>query len=539
MAGEHMGLVTRRNFEEYEGKGDVLPRVIAFKLFVVLLCIYLLTVSGSHFLTDVSRSRLETAKSIVERGDLSVPEGAGIRGADGRDYALFGIGSTLLALPFYLAAKLMGVPPENAISIINPLLGAMTAVLIFFFCLSLGYTRLASLSVSIIYGLGTAAWFVAKDQGDHAMEIFFVLSSVYCIYRYITHNERSYLPLSAVSLGIAFMTRYTSLLVVLPIFVMVFLRRKSNDTETALRRTAGDAALFAVVVLPFVFFVLWYNYYRFGSILETGYSLLALRSGIDFFEGTPLIRGISGFLISPGKGFFYYSPVALLFFFSVRSFIVRHFELAVCFILVMASYLLVLSTNLYWHGDCTWGPRYLYVITPLLLIPIAELVNSPLRRKKRILRTSICFLFVLSFIIQFASVSVSPDKYFISLKDEQKVNFTVVAGRGAPLLIEPPPEVYFDWQLSPLLAQFRYLYEAAANLPGYKYEELKEYTPLIEKIKASPPMNVFDFWWLYKYYVEGSRYGFLVALALLSFAVYAAAGLYLTLCPDCNIIEAQ
>lgn len=518
--------------DELERKDDPFRKVIAFKLFVVFVSVYLATASDYFFLTDVGQNRLETAKSIIEKSDLSVPEGTGIRGADGRHYAFFGIGSTLLAVPFYLTGKLMGVPPENAVSVINQLIGAATTVLVFFFSLSLGYTRRASIFVSIFYGFGTTGWFVAKDQGDHAVEIFFVLSSVYCMYRYLTENKGSCLTLSAMALGVAFMTRYTSLLVLPPIFIMVFFRRRRVDPGAAIRITARAAVSFATVFLPFVCVVLWYNHYRFGSYLETGYSLLALRSGIDFFTGTPLLKGLSGFLISPGKGFFYYSPICLLFFFSIRSFIARHFELAVCFILVTISYLLVLSKNIYWHGDCTWGPRYLYVITPFLIIPIAELIDSPRWINKRMLRTSIYSLFALSFIIQIASISVSPDKYFVSLKSEGKVQFTVVAGKGVPPLIEPPSELYFDWRMSPLLTQFRYVYVAARNLTRYKYAELSEGASAIEKIKSSPRMNVFDFWWLDKYFIDGSRRGFLAALALLSFAVYSAKGLYLTLFSD-------
>jgi hypothetical protein len=86
-------------------------------------------------------------------------------------------------------------------------------------------------------------------------------------------------------------------------------------------------ALFALAFLPFLGLSFWYNFYRFGSIFETGFSLIARRLGLDFFAGTPFLTGLGGFLISPGKGFFYYSPVAILFFFSISLF-KRHMGLA-------------------------------------------------------------------------------------------------------------------------------------------------------------------------------------------------------------------
>src|SRR6266702_3448772 len=149
-------------------------------------------------MTDVGTARIEVAKSIVERFDLSIPPGTGlgIQGADGREYSLFSIGSVLIALPFYLIGKLAGGPPANVVSIMNQLAGAATVVVVFLFCSSMGYTRRASLSASIFYGLGTFAWYYAKDPGDHTLETLFALLSVYSMYRYATCSKLHYLSLS-------------------------------------------------------------------------------------------------------------------------------------------------------------------------------------------------------------------------------------------------------------------------------------------------------------------------------------------------------
>ena len=79
-----------------------------------------------------------------------------------------------------------------------------------------------------------------------------------------------------------------------------------------------------ILAIPFYFagLVLWYNYYRFGSIFETGFQLLAAKTGIDFFSGTLFLTGLRGLLTSSGKGFFYCSPIAIFFlllYLSIRS----------------------------------------------------------------------------------------------------------------------------------------------------------------------------------------------------------------------------
>ncbi len=514
-------------------KEDENLKFIIFYLFVFFFLIYLLTTSGLISFTDVGNARIEVAKSIVERFDLSIPAGMGMRGADGREYSSFSIGSVLLALPFYITAKLIGIPPENFVAIMNQLFGAATVVLVFLFSISLGYSKRISLYTAIFYGLGTMAWYYAKDPGDHTIETFFTLLSVYFMYRYCINRKDSHLLLSALSLGFAFITRPTSILIMPTLFIMmIFYSPKKPDFKATVRLTTNDIALFSIAFLPFVALILWYNYHRFGSVFETGHALMAARLELDFFTGTPLLTGLSGFLTSPGKGFFYYSPAAILFFFSIKSFIRRHLGLAICFICIMTAYFLFLSKNVYWNGDWAWGPRYLFVITPFFIIPIAAFFDSAIWLEKKFLRYLIYAIFTVSLTVQFAAVSVNPYKYFFYLQTEKNIKFTVADGDGVQPIVEPPPETYFDWQKSPILAHFRFIHEIAWKLKGYRYTEPPKNSVLVEKLKVQPWNNVFDFWWLYKYFLEGSFSGFIAAMFLFLLAVFSASRLWNAVNPE-------
>jgi hypothetical protein len=283
---------------------------------------------------------------------------------------------------------------------------------------------------------------------------------------------------------------------------------------------AKDIALFFITFLPFLALSLWYNYYRFGSIFETGYSLLAERTGLDFFTGTSLLTGLSGFLISSGKGFFYYSPVAILFFFSIKPFIKKHLAPAVCFICLIVSYLLFLSKNIYWHGDHAWGPRYILTLTPFFIMPLAEFFDSSKWLKKKFIKLFAYSIFTMSFIIQIAAVSVNFEKYFVNLSFEENVEFTKASGYGVQPIVEPPIETYFDWHRSPIIAQFRFIQSIVERINYYEYYELPDDASISEIIKVAPYLNVFDFWWVYIYFISGSYSGFIVALTLLLLAVY-------------------
>jgi hypothetical protein len=501
---------------------------VCLNLFALFASVYLLSGSGPNFYnTDASELRIQVAKSIIENANLSVPKGMGVQGADGRDYSWLGIGSVLIAVPFYIAVKLTGVQPEFAVSIINQLFSAGTVVLIFLFAIALGYSRRASLLISIFYGLGTFAWPLAKQPFDHPIETFFILLSVYSLYLYVTNRKILNLLFSAFSLGFAFITRPTSLLVVPPLFIMLVLYSvKRFDRRTVIKMILRDSVMFSLVFLPFLGLNLWYNYYRFGSIFETGYQLRAARAGTDLFTNTSLLRGLSGFLISPGKCFFYYSPIAILFFFSIKSFLKRHRGTGISFIFIMVSYLLFLSKYVYWHGNWAWGPRFILVLAPFFILPIAELIDSPLWVKKPFLKSIVYSIFVVSIVIQLAAVSVDFQKYFFNLRVEEGVKFKRGhAGKVQRIVYDP----YFDWHKSPILAQFKFVYQIASDLKDYRYSPLPENATLIEKIKVYPYMNIFDFWWAYKYFLDGSYSGFIVALLLLLISIYSASRLWKTI----------
>jgi len=313
----------------------------------------------------------------------------------------------------------------------------------------------------------------------------------------------------------------------LPLFITIAMsyHNKSSWFERVALQ-GRDSIFYLMALLPFIGIFLWYNYYKFGSILETGYLLKAERLGINFFTGTSLLTGLGGFLLSAGKGFFYYSPVALLFFFSIKSFIKKYTAIGISFILIIVSYLLFLSKNIYWHGVWAWGPRYLLVLTPFLIIPIAEIFESTIWQKK-LMRIVVYSIFTLSIVIQIAAVSVDYRKYFFNLYIEEGVGFTVTEGKGVQSVNEPPSEIYFDWHKSPILAQFSFIYNITKNnIEDYNYVPVSEDAPIDYQIKSSPYMNTFDFWWLYEYYVDRSHRGFYIALILLIMIIYTSSNLW-------------
>jgi hypothetical protein len=495
---------------------------ISVNLFIFLFSLYLVTAPGYVYEADVSQLRMAVAGSLIDRFDLSVTPDIGLRGTDGRSYSWFGLAPAIMVVPCYLAGKYSGVPPANYECLVNIVISAATAVLVFLFAVHLGYSPRASSIASFFYGLGTMAWYYAKDPGDHAIETLLILLTAYFGHRSGKENKIKDLLLTALFLGLALLTRPTSMLIV-PALICLFFKGKmgaDKSNTTSLLAVANQIALFLLAFLPFAGLYLWYNHYRFGYFLENGYGLIAARLGLDYFNKSRFMTGLYGLLLSPGKGFFYYAPVTALFFFSIRPFCRRHPEAGISFLLIILSYLAFYASYIYWHGCSGWGPRFIFVITPFLVIPTASLFDSRLWIKKKLVRVAVYALLIASLMVQTAAVSVNFFKYDLDLRIEHGVKYEVAKGDGAQPIISPPAAVFFDWRRSPIIAQFRSMGKIFAGLHDYHYVNATESITDTDGIRRAPWMNLYDFWWFYKYFSRHNESWCLVVVILLYVAFY-------------------
>ena len=490
--------------------------LLAFWLFIFTTYVYFISLGWPNLAAmDQNVQRYELTRSIVEKQELSIPSNIeGTKGIDGKDYSLYGLGLPILAVPFYLVGKVFGRSPEivaSFVSLLNPFVGAATVAVVFLFSTALGYTRRASLIVAIFYGLGTFAWPLAKQPFDHTVETFFVLLSVYSMVLYTINNKLKCIIISAVFFGIAVNTRLVSVLAFPSLLILMSSNRGTHINFSESRnKYILSIMVFIAALLPFASIVLLYNLIRFGSMFETGFQLYSIKTGTEFFSGTSLVNGLYGFLLSPGKGFFYYSPITLLYFFALIPFYKKQKVIALSFSILIMSYIIFHSKLFYWHGDWAWGPRYLLAITPYFVLPIGEILDFDRWQKKTLkINYFIYPLIVLSILIQVTAVSVHFYKNFFHLNIDKKIQFIRTEVKGVPTINQPPFYVYSDWALSPIIAQFQYVEEIGSQMKNYRYVEQSTDTIWEKKIKLHPIMNLYDFWWIYMYYVKRNYFGFI------------------------------
>jgi hypothetical protein len=260
----------------------------------------------------------------------------------------------------------------------------------------------------------------------------------------------------------------------------------------------------------------WYNWSRFGSITDFGYSEAPLT------KSAPL--NVFGLLFSPGKGLILYSPLVILGALGLPGLWRDDRNLAVALLAFFFGLTCLAATSTYW-GDEVWGPRYIVPAAWAMLVPIAWWAVTVTRQKV------LAGVAIVAILVQVIGVSAQYAQY----------TFVVRALTGVPIYqervgVDPERIPYGDdptrWipELSALLVQAEGLIssQVISRLGGNGLEvtyapfEGRSRTINLSDPKYRTPLN---FWW-----APTPRHPFAarsIAFLLLLAAVGSAAGLYL------------
>ncbi|MDD5108221.1 MAG: hypothetical protein PHC29_01740 [Candidatus Omnitrophica bacterium] len=143
---------------------------------------------------------------------------------------------------------------------------------------------------------------------------------------------------------------------------------------------------------------------RFGNIFEFGYGL---ESGKFYLLG--IFQHAGKLLYWLDKGIFIYNPLFILGILGYyKLFKLTPKEAIFLFSIILINFFLT-STWYGWHGNWSWGPRYLVPTAPLWLIPAFVFLH-----KRGITRFILISLISISILIQILSV-VSGNLEYLSI----------------------------------------------------------------------------------------------------------------------------
>ena len=195
------------------------------------------------------------------------------------------------------------------------------------------------------------------------------------------------------------------------------------------------AGLFGAGTSIGVVTVLAYNWIRFGTPFETGYS--AAGAYIEF--QTPLLYGLHGILLSSGKSIFLYPPPLLLALFGIRAHLRRHRPEALLALALAATYVVFYARSNAWHGDWCWGARYQSPWLPFMLLALGSFLEKSRDDGSR-RRAVLGAVFAAGVVVQLLGVSVA-----------YEAHLNTVPRVEAAALHQELSEAHFLPRFSPLL----------------------------------------------------------------------------------------
>ena len=392
------------------------------KVFLLFLGIYLATMGG-HLYSPDEEILFRTTESICERFSLSIRPLQGFAtksGKQGGEYAQYGVGQPILAAPFYWLGEIIYnvFQPESAplwagdtvqyhdrtprdvtvrlgVSLFNPVVTALLCAVLFAFVRYVTRDRAAAWMSTLLFGLGTYAWVHSKPFFTEPLAALCAFSAFFLLYIGLDKKSTGKILIAGGLYAFSLLVRLDSLFMLPGYFVLIFLHNMGKNPASfrqAVQRqfTPGEddshsenpvkRYLFFAPLIGSVLIILFLNKLRFGSFFSTGYE--DQQEGFKF--ATPLLIGLHGFLMTPGKGLFFFSPPLILSLFILKKFVKERRNLAIGTLTLIGCFLLIQSKWQNWPGGWCWGPRHIYQIHVFLALPLGFLFLKRTPGKRRL-----------------------------------------------------------------------------------------------------------------------------------------------------------
>jgi hypothetical protein len=248
---------------------------------------------------------------------------------------------------------------------INPLVSAATVALLFLLACRLTPSVHAAFRVTLLLGLATIVWPYSSNYWTQPLAGFFLFASLFMSYSAYRDVSRVGAAVAGALAGAAFLCRYDTL----PLSPWLLACCTFCAPKGTRSRLAAGLCFLAGLGSAIALQACW-NAYRFGSWLDlgTGHQRLSDFSGA-VFRVMPLL------VVSPYRGLLVYSPPLILGVFGLVAMARKRPVLALTIAGISATALVVYSAFVMWRGNGMWGPRYLVLITPFLLLPAAPLLE--------------------------------------------------------------------------------------------------------------------------------------------------------------------
>jgi uncharacterized protein (DUF3820 family) len=404
------------------------PRYLALLICAFTLMAYLGSMGG-HFYSIDDGFRFRGTRAIVDKGNLIL-----YHMQDGSPhYCKYGITHLVFAIPLYIIGKQFNEPggpmekfDETLGSTLMQLVGAAAALVLFLTFLELGYSRNVAVASTLAVAFCGLAWPYAKHFFTEPLTSFLLLTSFWLLLRFKNGAKAHNLIWSSLALGLAGMNTPIVFGLAAPLFGLYFIHAVWPRQDGLSQSFGNSLKLLIVFVLPATLCLagqLGLNQYRYDSPFLTGYEGDHGFPTI-IYDGSPGWSipwwvGVQGFLFTPGKSVFLFSPPLILAALAWRKFGQRRIAELLLISGLCLAWLAFYAKWWAWHGDASWGPRYMVPLVALASLPLAEAL-SWWQSRGRGFKITVLAILALGLGVQILGIYVPFGEYFgrtVNLKD--------------------------------------------------------------------------------------------------------------------------
>jgi len=333
-------------------EGPLLSRAVglAALVFLALLCNGRPIDSGDTWVNE------RVAASLVQEGDFDLDEYPEAEppfaaSVNGRRVSIYPVLPAVMAAPVFAAARPFFALDETGAALAGKLAASLfsaVAAALLFVAASRRWPGEGA-RTAWAFALGTSVWSTSQALWQHPSAVLCLAWAVVWMLR--AEDDDAWAGRVALPLSLAAAARHADALLVIVLALGIAARWP---------RRIPSMALWAA---PAAAFVLGYQWLTFGSPLVHGFSGSLGR----FSE--PWGSGHLGLLVSPGKGLFVFTPVALVAVAGLVS-AARRGELWLATTLGAAAlaHWVLMGRWSEWHGGECFGPRMMTDVLPLLFL---------------------------------------------------------------------------------------------------------------------------------------------------------------------------
>jgi hypothetical protein len=179
---------------------------------------------------------------------------------------------------------------------------------------------------------------------------------------------------------------------------------------------------------------MYFNFLRFGSVLQFGYTEDRARFVLDVAQ---IAKAVAGYLVSPALSVFVFAPPLILAL-AVGRKAYRRWPLETTTLVVAAvAHLLMIASNKTWSGDLSFGPRYMLESIVLLMpltLPAFEMAVDRTSSRASFAVAAVVFI---GFVVQLIGVSVD-----VGTNELKRIAAGIVANNAWVFVPSASPIIY-------------------------------------------------------------------------------------------------